>query len=1233
MNNKAALSLSIWTLLVLLIASIIIVILIFLVKTGILSNLNILSSLFNSSQARGISNLVGVQTTFTPYNCSSTNPGGCVVFNHTNEYWWAYYDGINQSQSLSGLNSAITFTTSQGNFQLIAYPIDSNNMFYCAKNSNTYFKTQGSYDIDYYVCGVTFVENGLPEGYFWTVQYNNTNYSSSSVYLPVIAASPGKYIIWNDSNSSFNSQLSAECTTTYTPDFGVGYNSVPGSYVNIYFSSSTKCERIITKFVESGLPVGYKWEVDYNNTLNYSNSNIITFSTMSGPHTVYIPELSNSSNNCTTIYTPQYSSPVTAGSTVYVDFINVTRCLTTFIEQNLPPGYKWTVKYDNSQNSTFSGSYKSNVTINATLTSNRQFTANAYVSGLYCAPSNNNVLVLPGKTYDFNSWLCNSTFNETGLPTGTKWNITYDGIYLTSTSHIIKFIDIPSSSSKLQFTAYKIPETESSSSQTTTFSIVGYGYSSGSTLADYNLPGGASLYLCNGGDGYGVLSSYSWTSDSITSPSYASVGHQSTSLCSDSSKYSYIVVGGVAINTNVQYSLQSDVFNYVNSFSYSYSESQNSDVIISISCGWYECNSITIPSGCQQLFYKNGNDNWETTYMAVCYNQGAGTYSLSGYLNGQGSVAIGVYSFPISTTSSSTTYYYYPRPSSGYNYTGLNETINYSSTLKLPSNILYYIPITITNNQNQPTPAPFQQIINISNSLYSGYADSNFQNVEFFSSSGQPLYSWLESYSYPNNAIYWVKLNNSIPAHSSVTIYMGFASSSTNLLNNQNDGEAPQLSPTYGEYDDGPNVFDAYWNFNDNLNSFTPKIYAGSFTPTAVSNNPGYIELMNDTGGQGTYILSPNILPLGDYIIQTLWYYSGVADGFSISLWGNPSTIYVGGGGDTPGMDGGLTYHYEFWSGSGTPPSGNPNEASVYSLSGNNAGTFITSAPAAGQGTNYVYSQIALYDTSSTGGDVALYSSTLSSFENIQPGTLYNPTYQSNAAFSIPLSNSQILFGSGTGGGASYQYLYWSIIRAYPPNGVMPSVSFGSIQSNQPGSTGTNNIQQTQFYESGLSQYSGLWNVNYEGQLGSANLGSSILISSVTQTGSASAYLQSYNCQSSLSNVIPGSSYTFSSWSCITTFSESGLPSSWNWCVNYDNQQTCSTSSSISFNLPAGIYSYYIDNVAHSVYNNGCYYTSVFQPSPSSGSSFSGGSVSVSYSFSGYYKCCYYSGQWHCSWY
>jgi len=341
-------------------------------------------------------------------------------------------------------------------------------------------------------------------------------------------------------------------------------------------------------------------------------------------------------------------------------------------------------------------------------------------------------------------------------------------------------------------------------------------------------------------------------------------------------------------------------------------------------------------------------------------------------------------------------------------------------------------------------------MIPIDSDAYASYEQSGLQNVEFTTApnaQGTVLDAWIESNASntATDTVYWVKLPNGIPASSSITIYMNFMPNSV-MSSSGPTGEAPQLSSTYGQYDDGASVFSLYSNFYDTLAGYSAYTNAGSFTPTPTTSPYNNVELMNNAYSSGAYILSPNNINPGNYILQTYWSYSGEADGFSASLWGNPNTIYHGGGGDTPGMSGGLTYHYEFYIyGGGTPPSGNPNEAAVYSLTGNDAGTLITSASASGLGTYYVYSQIAFYNIGSNSGTVAIYSSSATSTSianKIEPAGLYSSTYQSTASFSsISLSPSPILFGAGTGGHPAYIYIYWALIRAYPPNGVMPSVS------------------------------------------------------------------------------------------------------------------------------------------------------------------------------------------------
>ena len=134
----------------------------------------------------------------------------------------------------------------------------------------------------------------------------------------------------------------------------------------------------------------------------------------------------------------------------------------------------------------------------------------------------------------------------------------------------------------------------------------------------------------------------------------------------------------------------------------------------------------------------------------------------------------------------------------------------------IPSGIQYYVPINLTNSQSTATASPFQQMVNITESTYSSYIayNNNLANFEYFYANGTIIPSWIESNS-SGKLITWVK-TISIPASSHIQIYLGFASKTTNLLSSSGTsgiGEAPQLSPTYAEYDDGVSVFNNYWNF------------------------------------------------------------------------------------------------------------------------------------------------------------------------------------------------------------------------------------------------------------------------------------------------------------------------------------------------------------------------------------------------------------------------------------
>ena len=158
-------------------------------------------------------------------------------------------------------------------------------------------------------------------------------------------------------------------------------------------------------------------------------------------------------------------------------------------------------------------------------------------------------------------------------------------------------------------------------------------------------------------------------------------------------------------------------------------------------------------------------------------------------------------------------------PHNGFGPAGHSQTSFKNNKITvLPSNIQNYTEFEVLNNQNKSTPVPFDLEIKVDSSALSSYESPGLSNVEWFTPNGTIIPSWIQCNpsSTSTCTVYWLKLNFSIPADSNTSIGMGFASHSTKLMtaNNQYEGEAPQLSPNYGEYDNGATIFPFYCNFS-----------------------------------------------------------------------------------------------------------------------------------------------------------------------------------------------------------------------------------------------------------------------------------------------------------------------------------------------------------------------------------------------------------------------------------
>ena len=383
------------------------------------------------------------------------------------------------------------------------------------------------------------------------------------------------------------------------------------------------------------------------------------------------------------------------------------------------------------------------------------------------------------------------------------------------------------------------------------------------------------------------------------------------------------------------------------------------------------------------------------------------------------------------------------------------SVISTSPTCQLP-----YLPLIIYNTQSISTPSPFQQDIAICNgniNIGNNFAyinnatlfnliNSNGSNIYFTTTcnSTPNIYSWYEgqlNYNGVTCDIWWVNLSNGIPANSNVTIYMYVGNSSDNYYSQYYPyvGEAPYLSPAYGQYDNGQDVFIVYGYFDNTFDGWSGYVYSGSFSPTTTSNG---IEMINNQGGEGTYILPPNNenIPKIPLIVEQAWYYTSSADANSISLFGNTNNqvdvTNIGGtdGGSTPASSSSTFVQFEYWGGN-TPPN---SQATMLKSAVTNQYLSYTSFPTSG-GTVYSY-LIVNSSYAQTGYYIYNSNQVWAPLTLLDTYNINNNGYTYSNLNYNPYQYPTLEIGAGTGGAASYQYEEWVVARAYPPNGVMPSI-------------------------------------------------------------------------------------------------------------------------------------------------------------------------------------------------
>jgi len=337
-----------------------------------------------------------------------------------------------------------------------------------------------------------------------------------------------------------------------------------------------------------------------------------------------------------------------------------------------------------------------------------------------------------------------------------------------------------------------------------------------------------------------------------------------------------------------------------------------------------------------------------------------------------------------------------------------------------------YLPIMITNSRATPTPVPFQQTFTFNPSSYSSYEAADLGNIRFFASFGSnsfssPLYSWLESFSgnpvprLATSATFWLNLQSSIGASSSITIYMVFEPATTEF-DGITAGESPLISPSFAQYDNGANVFLVY-NNGGSLFPLSHTGTGGSGPSITVAAPAPYTHAITGSvnGGSGsaqtwtTNGETTTALP-GSYIAQVLVYLTGTAA--LTDLLTNVQNIGTG-----------QFYVFRF------DTRGTGGDGLGYYASGAGSTTLVATGGTSAVNTWYQMTAV------NAGDQLSLYKST--SFALETPGALEDGP-QAGQGYT----------GGGvavtTDGASSTEYWSMIVVRAYPPAGAMPSASAGA---------------------------------------------------------------------------------------------------------------------------------------------------------------------------------------------
>ena len=266
---------------------------------------------------------------------------------------------------------------------------------------------------------ISFEESGLASGTDWAVTFNGSTSSSTGTAIGFTAA-----------NGTYGFSVGPVPGYTASPNSGTVVVNGAARTVDIAFTVVTYS----VTFSEGGLPSGTAWAVTLAGTPNGSTGSSIGFTEPNGTYSYSVGAIPG--------YTADHpAGDVTVdGADVAVDvtFSQVTYSV-TFAETGLPSGTLWSVTLggDLASGTTAALVYNEpNGTYGWTIGTVTGFSSNVSSGSVVVDGGAASVDVafapLPVPHYAV-------TFEESGLPTGTDWSVTFNGSTSASTSSAIVF--------------------------------------------------------------------------------------------------------------------------------------------------------------------------------------------------------------------------------------------------------------------------------------------------------------------------------------------------------------------------------------------------------------------------------------------------------------------------------------------------------------------------------------------------------------------------------------------------------------------------------------------------------------------------------------------------------------------------------------------------------------------------------------------------------------------------